>query len=186
MTGLLGYRGKFPQLADDVYIAPGAWVIGDVVIGRASSVWFNTVIRGDENYIHIGEQTNIQDGCVLHITGQRFPLTIGNRVTIGHGAVVHGCVVEDECLIGMRAVVLDGARIGKGSVVAAGAVVTPGFQVPPGSLVMGMPAVVKREITDRERQRALSPVQHYLELSREYMDPDQALKNLRVKGFLRS
>lgn len=185
IPGLIAYRNKFPQLGADVYIAPGAWVIGDVVIGDRASIWFNTVVRGDENYIHIGEDTNIQDNSVLHITGERFPLEIGRRITVGHRAVVHGCVVEDDCLIGMGAILLDGARIGRGSVVAAGCLVPPGFVVPPESLVMGVPAVVKKPVGERERELVKMSVQHYLGLNSDYRLAEQLEDDLKVRGFLR-
>lgn len=185
IPGLLAYQDKFPQIGQDVYIAPGAWVIGDVVLGDRSSIWFNTVVRGDENYIHIGEDSNIQDNSVLHITGERFPVVVGKRVTVGHRAIVHGCVVEDDCLVGMGAIVMDGARIGRGSVVAAGCVVPPGFVVPPDSLVMGVPAVVKKPVGERERELVAMSVRHYLGLSSDYRTAGGPAADLRVKGFLR-
>jgi len=181
---IVPYQDKFPKIEDSVYIAPGVWVIGDVEIGERSSIWFNTVVRGDEHYIRIGSETNIQDNCTLHVTGGRFPLEIGNRITVGHRAIVHGCVVEDGCLIGMGAVVMDGARIGRGSFVAAGAVVTPGFVVPPDSLIMGVPGVVKGKVGDSERRLINESVSHYLELAAIYSNPLERNANKRVKGFL--
>ncbi len=184
VSGILSYKGVLPKLGRDVFIAPGAWVIGDVEIGDGTSVWFNTVVRGDVNFIRIGSETNIQDNVTLHVTGKRFPLFIGDRVTVGHQAVVHGCVVEDECLIGMGAIVLDGARIGKGSIVAAGAVVSPGTEVPPGSVVMGVPAEVKKTLTEEEKERIRETAAHYVKLARRYME-DQSLSGERpIKGFL--
>lgn len=180
---VLPYKGVFPKLDDSVYLAPGAWVVGDVSIGEKSSIWFNTVVRGDENYVRIGSETNVQDNSTLHVTGGTFPLEIGNRVTIGHRAIVHGCVVEDECLIGMGAIILDGARIGKGSVVAAGAVVTPGAVVPPGSVVMGVPASVKKAVEEAERRLIEASVAHYVQLACDYSRPDPAI-NKKVIGFL--
>src|SRR5271165_123078 len=156
------FRGVLPQIAASAYIDPSAQVIGDVAVGERSSVWPNVSIRGDVNSIRIGEETSIQDNTVLHCDPVTFPLVIGNRVTVGHGAVVHGCTVEDESLIGIGAVVLNGARIGQGSVIAAGSVVPEGMQIPPGSMVMGIPARVKRELTlderDRHRQNAMRNV----------------------------
>lgn len=184
MPGLMVYKDKYPEIGRDVYIAPGAWLIGDVVMGDRASVWFNTVVRADENYIHIGEDTNIQDNCVLHITGERFPVDVGNRVTIGHRAIVHGCTVEDDCLIGMGAIVMDGARIGKGSVVAAGCLVPPGFVVPPKSLAIGVPAVVKKEVGEEERLLVSMSVQHYVELNSDYRTAVDPERKPRVKGFL--
>jgi carbonic anhydrase/acetyltransferase-like protein (isoleucine patch superfamily) len=129
------------------FIAAGAVVVGNVTIGERSSVWFNAVLRGDTEALVIGKRTNIQDGCILH-ADPGYPCAIGNGVTVGHGAIVHGAIIEDDVLVGMRAVVMNGARIGRGSIVATGAVVTEGTQVPPGSLVLGMPAKVVRQVTD--------------------------------------
>lgn len=184
LSGILPYKGVFPKLGRDVFVAPGAWVIGDVEIGDGTSIWFNTVVRGDVNFIRIGCETNIQDNVTLHVTGKKFPLFIGNRVTVGHQAVVHGCVVEDECLIGMGAVVLDGARIGKGSIVAAGAVVSPGTEVPPGSVVMGIPAEVKKTLTEDEKERIRETAGHYLKLARRYMEDQGRSGERPIKGFL--
>jgi len=112
--GILAYRDIWPRIAEDVFIAPGAWVIGDVVIGNRCGVWFNTVVRGDVHYIRIGSDTCIQDNSTLHVTGPKYPLNIGDRVIIGHKAIVHGCTVEDDCMIGMGAIILDGAENRKG------------------------------------------------------------------------
>lgn len=182
--GILPYKDSYPKLGEMVYIAPGAWVIGDVVIGDRSSIWFNTIVRGDVNFIRIGSETNVQDSCVLHVTEEKFPLHIGNRVTIGHRAVVHGCVVGEECLIGMGAIILDGAKIGKGSIVAAGAVVAPGTEIPENSLVMGIPAAVKKTIGDAERNLVIDSVQHYLQLSLDYLQPQFLDGKKKVRGFL--
>lgn len=180
---IVPYNGILPRFEEDVFIAPGAWVIGDVIMGARSSVWYNSVVRGDENIVRIGSETNIQDNCTLHVTLDRFPLSIGNRVTVGHRAIVHGCTVEDDCLIGMGAVILDGAKIGTGSLIAAGAVVTPGSVVPPASLVMGVPGVVKRSINEAERQMIEDSVAHYLQLASEYLHP-APIDHQRIKGFL--
>src|SRR5579872_3315949 len=142
------YRGKTPQVAASAYIDPSAQVIGDVTVGERSSIWPNVTARGDVNAIRIGDETNIQDNSVLHCDAGLFPLHIGNRVTVGHLAMIHGCTIEDDCLIGIAAVVLNGAKIGRGSVVGAGSVVPEGMEVPPNSLVMGVPAKVKRPVTD--------------------------------------
>ncbi|SHF74593.1 Carbonic anhydrase or acetyltransferase, isoleucine patch superfamily [Desulfacinum infernum DSM 9756] len=183
--GIVPYKGIFPTLGDDVYVAPGAWIVGDVEIGDRSSVWFNTVIRGDVNIVRIGRETNIQDNATLHVTGKKYPLFIGDRVTIGHRAVVHGCVVEDECLIGMGAIVLDGARVGKGSIVAAGAVVSPGAEVPPGSVVMGVPAEVKKYLDEEEKERLRVTAEHYVGMARRYLEAEAQEETIRVRGFLR-
>jgi carbonic anhydrase/acetyltransferase-like protein (isoleucine patch superfamily) len=164
------FRGVLPQIAASAYIDPSAQVIGDVAVGERSSVWPNVSIRGDVNSIRIGEETSIQDNTVLHCDPVTFPLVIGNRVTVGHGAVIHGCTVEDESLIGIGAVVLNGARIGQGSVIAAGAVVPEGMQIPPGSMVMGIPAKVKRELTLDERDRFRQNAMRYVALAKIYGD----------------
>src|SRR5690349_814002 len=140
------YRGVVPKIAASAYIDPSAQVIGDVTVGERASIWPNVTARGDVNSIRIGDETNIQDNSVLHCDAGLFPLNIGNRVTVGHMAMLHGCTIEDECLIGIGAVVLNGAKIGHGSVIAAGAVVPEGSEVPAESMVMGIPAKVKRPL----------------------------------------
>jgi carbonic anhydrase/acetyltransferase-like protein (isoleucine patch superfamily) len=164
------YRGIVPKIAASAYIDQSAQVIGDVVVGERSSIWPNVTARGDVNTIHIGDESNIQDNSVLHCDAGRFPLHIGNRVTVGHLVMLHGCTVEDECLIGIGAVVLNGAKIGQGSVVAAGAVVPEGAEIPPLSMVMGVPAKVKRPVTDQERERFRLNTQRYVELARTFRD----------------
>jgi carbonic anhydrase/acetyltransferase-like protein (isoleucine patch superfamily) len=181
---ILAYRDIQPQIAADVFIAPGAWVIGDVVIGERSSIWFNTVVRGDVHFIRIGSETTIQDNSTLHVTGPRFPMHIGNRVVVGHKAIVHGCTVEDECMVGMGAIILDGAKIGRGSVIAAGSLVPPGFEVPPESVVMGSPARIKRQTTDADRETIQRSWSHYVELAAEYFKAG-SIREQHVKGFLR-
>ncbi len=147
------YRGVLPRIAVSAYVDPSAQVIGDVVIGERSSVWPNVTIRGDVHYIRIGEQTNIQDNCCLHVELNQHPLILGNRVTVGHSVTMHGCEVEDDCLVGIGATVLNGAAIRRGSIVAAGALVPEGMEVPAGSLVMGIPARVKRHVREAETER---------------------------------
>src|SRR5260370_6680726 len=134
-----GYRGIMPKVAATAYIDPSAQVFGDVVVGERSSVWPNTTVRGDVHYIRIGDETNVQDNCCLHVQRDEFPLIVGNRVSIAHSVTLHGCIVEDEVLIGMGAIVMNGARIGTGSIVAAGALVFAGMPVPAGNVVMGVP-----------------------------------------------
>jgi gamma-carbonic anhydrase len=141
-----------PKLGKDVFVARGAVVLGDVKIGAHSSVWYNAVIRGDINRIVIGQHTNIQDNAVVHVSDEYF-CTIGNHVTVGHSAIVHACKVGDEVLIGMGAVVLDGAVVGRQSLVGAQALVTQGMKIPPGSLILGAPAKIARALTIRERKR---------------------------------
>lgn len=141
------YLGAVPQVAEDVFIAPGAAIIGDVTLGPQSSVWFGCVLRGDVNRVVVGARSNLQDGTVVHL-GDDDPTIIGEDVVIGHRAVVHGCTIEDGCLIGIQATVLDGARIGHGSVIGAGAVVTAGAVIPPRSLVLGTPGKVVKQLDD--------------------------------------
>jgi carbonic anhydrase/acetyltransferase-like protein (isoleucine patch superfamily) len=141
---------KKPQLGQSVYIAQGAVVLGDVTMGDRSSVWYNAVVRGDINRIVIGHHTNIQDNAVLHLADE-FPCLVGNWVTVGHSAIVHACTVGDETLIGMGAVILDGAEVGRQCLIGARALVTPGTRIPDGSLAVGAPATVKRALTDNER-----------------------------------
>ena len=162
------YRGIRPRIAASAYIDPSAQVIGDVVVGERSSIWPNVTARGDVNSIHIGEESNIQDNSVLHCDAGLFPLRIGNRVTVGHLAMLHGCTIEDDCLIGIGAVVLNGAKIGRGSAIAAGAVVPEGTEVPPGSMVMGVPAKVRRQVTEEESARFRENAEHYVEEARIY------------------
>ncbi|MDF1526005.1 MAG: gamma carbonic anhydrase family protein [bacterium] len=160
---------KKPVFGSDVFIAPSATIIGDVETGDDASFWFGVVVRGDVNWIRIGSGTNIQDGGKLHVTTDRFPLTIGDRVSVGHGAIIHGCTIGDDCLIGIGAAVLDGASIGSGSVVAAGALVTEGARIPGGHLAMGIPARVVRPVREEETQRILLTAQHYVNLKNSYL-----------------
>ena len=160
-------NGKSPDIAENAYIAPTAVVVGDVTIGEKSGVWFNAVVRGDMSPITIGESSNIQDNCTLH-TDPGCPLTIGDNVTIGHNAVVHGCTIEDHVLIGMNAVVLNNAVIRSGSIVAAGAVVREGQEVGPCQLVAGMPARVKREVDEQTIALIDLAADHYVELALAY------------------
>jgi len=151
------------------FVAPGAVVVGNVTIGAEASVWFGVVVRGDSEAVVIGPQSNIQDGSLLHADpGQ--PCRLGARVSLGHGAIVHGAQIEDDVLIGMRATVLNGAQIGSCSVVAAGAVVTPGMIVPPQSMVMGLPAKVVRQVTEQDRELIQRTAEHYVEFGRRYRE----------------
>ena len=143
-------NGNTPEVAEALFLAPGVVLVGAVSIGRGTSVWYGTVLRADGGSISIGQDVNIQDGCIMHADPD-FPAVLGDRVSVGHGAIVHGATVEDDVLIGMRATVLNGARIGAGSLVAAGAVVRPGTVVPPGSMVAGVPAQVRRPVSEEER-----------------------------------
>jgi len=160
------YQGITPKLADRVFHVDSAEIIGDVEIGADSSIWFHVVIRGDVNFIRIGERTNIQDGTVIHVTHKINPTVIGNDVTIGHNVTLHGCKIGDRSLIGMGAVVMDKAVVEDDAMVAAGALVTPGTNVPSGTLYTGSPARYKRHLSDREvadlKQSALNYL-HYTE-----------------------
>jgi gamma-carbonic anhydrase len=166
------YNGKRPQLGRGVFLAETCAVIGDVVIGESSSIWYGTVVRGDVMPIRIGARTSIQDNTVIHVTSEFSGTTIGDDCTIGHAAIIHACTVEDFCLIGMGAILLDGARIGTGSLVGAGALVTPGTDIPPGSLVVGSPAKVKRSVNAKEREAIEYGARHYVELTRRYLAGD--------------
>jgi len=150
MPKVLPYDGKAPRLAASAFLAEGSVVVGDVEIGEGSSLWFGTVVRGDVNHVRIGARTNVQDMTVVHVTSRTNPTVIGDDVTIGHRAVLHGCTVKDRCLVGIGAIVLDGAVVGPDAMVGAGALVPPGMVVPPGTLVLGAPAKVRRELTPEE------------------------------------
>jgi carbonic anhydrase/acetyltransferase-like protein (isoleucine patch superfamily) len=154
-------------LAEDVYVAPGAIIRGNVRMGEGSSVWFGAVIRGDTSLVEIGARSNVQDLAVLH-ADPGFPCRIGQRVTIGHAAVVHGATVGDGALIGIRAVILNGATVGAGAIVGAGAVVTEGCEIPPGHLAVGVPAKVIRELTDTDIDRAKHAASHYVRAADAY------------------
>ena len=166
---LLKYKDKFPVIEGSVFVSDTAIVIGDVIIEKFSSVWFNTVIRGDVNYIRIGESTNIQDGCVLHVTHNKYSLIIGSEVTIGHNATVHGCVVKDAVLIGMGAVILDNALINSNSIVAAGSLVKENFIVPEGVLAAGVPAKIMRDLNETEIKKIKQSARNYVEYAKEWM-----------------
>jgi len=168
MTGIIPYKDRIPKLHESVFVADGAKIIGDVEIDKYSGIWFNAVIRGDVNFIHIGSRTNIQDNSVLHVTSKTAPLNIGSDITIGHSAVLHGCTLEDFCLIGMGAIVMDRAHIHRHSMVAAGAIVLEGFDVPEGMLVAGIPARVKRALTEEERQFIRQSAVNYVGYAQAY------------------
>jgi carbonic anhydrase/acetyltransferase-like protein (isoleucine patch superfamily) len=166
---LYEYCGIRPVLGNDVFLADSATVIGDVVLGDQASVWYSVVIRGDVFPIRIGARTNIQDGTVIHITNGKSATTIGDDVTVGHMALLHGCTVKDRTLIGMGAVVLDDAVVGEESIVAAGALVPPRMVVPPRSLVMGRPAKVARALTEKDGVWGLDAAKLYVEYARTFM-----------------
>lgn len=164
--------GRNPRFGKGVFLAETCAVIGDVVIGDQSSVWYSTVLRADTMPIRIGARTSMQDGTVVHVTSEQFGTTVGDDCTVGHAVILHGCVVEDRCLIGMGSTILDGARIGRGSLVGAGALVTPGTDIPPGSLVLGSPARVVRPINQKELDQIEFGAAHYVELARRYLAGD--------------
>jgi carbonic anhydrase/acetyltransferase-like protein (isoleucine patch superfamily) len=167
---LLVFQNKMPCIDSSAYIVESAAVIGDVVIGAESSIWFNAVIRGDVNYIRIGKRTNIQDGCVLHVARKKYPLIIGDDVTIGHNATLHACTIESRCLIGMGATVMDGSTIGENCIVGAGSLVTPSTTIQPGNLVIGAPAKVKRQLSENEIRSILDSADHYVNDIKTYSD----------------
>ncbi|MFJ3234137.1 gamma carbonic anhydrase family protein [Streptomyces sp. NPDC086787] len=166
---IVGMGGKEPRIAPEVFVAPTASVIGDVTLHAGASVWYGAVVRGDVERITVGADANIQDNVTLH-ADPGFPLDIGERVSVGHNAVVHGATVGDDCLIGMGATVLNGAVIGAGSLVAAQALVPQGMVVPPGSLVAGVPAKVKRELTAEEREGVTLNGTLYADLAKAHKD----------------
>lgn len=163
------FRGTAPSIAVSAYVDPSAVLIGDVTVGERTSIWPNVTIRGDVDRIAIGSETSIQDGTVLHCDAG-VPLTIGDRVTVGHLAMLHGCTIEDDALIGIGAVVLNGARIGKGAVVAAGSLVPEGAEVPAGMLALGVPAKPRRPVTPEEQTRFAEGVKSYVDKAAIYRD----------------
>jgi carbonic anhydrase/acetyltransferase-like protein (isoleucine patch superfamily) len=166
---ITGIGGREPKVDEGAFVAPTSSVIGDVTLEAGASVWYGAVVRGDVERISVGTQSNIQDNCTLH-ADPGFPVTIGARVSVGHNAVVHGASVGDDCLIGMGATVLNGAVIGAGSLVAAQALVPQAMEVPPGSLVAGVPAKVKRELTEEERQGITLNGTMYAELAKAHRE----------------
>jgi len=166
---ITGIGDREPKVDEDAFVAPTSTVIGDVTLEAGASVWYGAVLRGDVERISVGADSNIQDNCTLH-ADPGFPVTIGERVSVGHNAVVHGATVEDDCLIGMGATVLNGATIGTGSLVAAQALVPQGMQIPPGSLVAGVPAKVRRNLTDEEQQGVTLNGTHYAQLAKAHKE----------------
>ena len=162
------FRDKRPQIHPTAFIEESAQIIGDVVIGEESSIWFNAVVRGDVFHIRIGARTNIQDGTVIHVANGTHATILEDEVTVGHNATLHGCHIERGCLIGIGSIVMDGVRVGASSLVAAGALLSPGTQIPPRSLVMGVPARVKRPLTDEEVAGLNVFWQNYTELTKFY------------------
>ncbi|MHB1661734.1 MAG: gamma carbonic anhydrase family protein [bacterium] len=162
------YRGKYPKIDETAYLCENVVIIGDVEIGKGSSIWFGSVVRGDVNYIRIGSNTNVQDNSVLHVQHDTGPLIIGKGVTIGHNVNLHGCEIGDNCLIGIGAIVLTGARIGKNCIIAAGAVVKENFIVPDGSLVAGIPGAIKKSLGDKEISSIRESADNYIKYVKNY------------------
>ena len=163
------YRGQLPRVHPSAFIDDSAQVIGDVEIGEDSSVWMCVVIRGDVNRIRIGRRSNVQDGTIVHVMKDTHPTVIGDDVTIGHAAVVHGCTIEDRCLIGMGAILLNGVTVGTGSIVAAGTLLPEGMQVPARSLVMGAPGKVRRTLSDADLDEIQMYADRYVAYRLDYM-----------------
>ncbi|GAA2918118.1 gamma carbonic anhydrase family protein [Streptomyces thioluteus] len=166
---IAGVGGKEPSVHPEAFTAPTSVVLGDVTLAAGTGVWYHAVLRGDGGPITIGADSNIQDNCTVHVD-PGFPVTVGERVTVGHNAVLHGCTVEDDVLVGMGATVLNGARIGAGSLVAAQALVPQGMEVPPGSLVAGVPAKVRRGLTEEEREHVRANAAVYVELAKTHRE----------------
>jgi carbonic anhydrase/acetyltransferase-like protein (isoleucine patch superfamily) len=162
------YKGKLPRIAASAYIDEAAVIIGDVEIGEDSSVWPCTVIRGDVHWIKLGKRTNVQDGCVLHVMRDEWPLELGDNVTIGHGVILHGCKIESRVLVGMGCTIMNGARIGTGSIIAAGTLIPEGAVVPPGSLFMGHPGKLRRELSEKDQASVDMYAQRYVEYKETY------------------
>ncbi|MEP0337759.1 MAG: gamma carbonic anhydrase family protein [Alphaproteobacteria bacterium] len=175
---ILPFKDKHPQIDETAFIAENAVIIGDVTIGTKSSIWYSCVLRGDMNFIRIGNDTNIQDGTVVHVDSKGYPTILGDRVTVGHMALLHACTLEDDAMIGMQACVMDGAVVGKGSLIAAGALVTPGKQVGPGEVWAGRPAKFLRKVgpNDQKMLDYIWPV--YDDLSAEYRLAGHDLRKL--------
>lgn len=169
MPIILPYEGKYPKIANDAYIADNAVIIGDVEIGRQSSVWFGCVVRGDVNYIRIGERTNIQDGTVVHVHRNHGPTIIGNGVTVGHQALLHACFLQDESFVGMGAQVIDYATVEKQAMVAAGSLIAPKKTVPSGQLWGGVPGQYMRQLTAEEIAHIQVSWRNYVELNQKYL-----------------
>ena len=165
---ILPFGDTLPVVSDDVFLAHGASVIGDVEIGSGCSVWYGSTLRGDVNVIRVGENTNIQDGTVVHVARKTQGTFIGSDCTIGHGAIIHGCTLENGCYVGMRATVMDGATVQSGAMIAAGALVTPGKCVPSGQLWAGSPAKLMRELSLEDLEYMKDAARHYAELGRAY------------------
>jgi carbonic anhydrase/acetyltransferase-like protein (isoleucine patch superfamily) len=170
------FQGVKPAIPTSCFIEETGVVIGDVVLGEHCSVWFHAVIRGDVHYIRIGDRTNVQDLCMLHVTHDTHPLIIGNEVTIGHGAILHGCTIKDRVLIGMGAIVMDGAVIGEDSIVGAGALVVEGMIVQPKSVILGSPGRIRRTVSEAELAWITQSAENYVTYANQYLDNSSKAK----------
>ncbi len=168
-----GYEGKNPRFGERVFVAGNAAIIGDVELGNDCPIWYGTTVRGDVNFIRIGSRTNVQDNCTIHVAHQKFATVIAEEVTVGHGAIVHGCTIRRGALIGMGSRVLDGAVVGESALVGAGALVPEGMHVPPRTLVVGVPARVKRPLTDDELARLESSWKNYVNYKEKYLNDER-------------
>ena len=168
MALIKSYRGVEPRIHETAFVAENAVIIGDVEIGEQSSVWFGSILRGDVNYIRIGERVNVQDGTIIHVSSKTHPTVLEDEITLGHRVTLHGCHIETGCLIGIGSIILDGARVGRNSLVAAGSLLTPNTQIPPRALVMGSPARVNRGLSDDEVRDLERFWRNYVSLSRAY------------------
>lgn len=162
------FLSKTPKIPSSVFVAPGAKIVGDIEIGEDCSIWFNAVLRGDVNLIRVGRRTNIQDSAIIHVTFKKYATLIGHDVTVGHGAILHGCTIRDHVLIGMGAKVLDGAVIGRHVIIAAGAVVKEGYEVPERTLMAGVPAKPMRTVTDEEVNGIEQSAERYIQYANTY------------------
>ncbi|WP_408009582.1 gamma carbonic anhydrase family protein [Pseudalkalibacillus sp. A8] len=166
---LYPYNGKTPKVDESVFIAPGVHIIGDVTIGKNSSVWFNTVVRGDEAPIRIGERTNIQDNCTCHLY-EEFPLILEDEVSIGHNVILHGCTIRKRALVGMGTTILDGAEIGESAFIGANTLIPPGKKIPPRTMVMGSPGKVVRELTEKDLELIQLTINTYEQKAKEFKE----------------
>lgn len=167
---IITFAGMTPRIHESAFICEGVKIIGDVVIDKDASIWYNCVLRGDVDYIEIGEGTNVQDLSMLHVTNRRFPLRIGKFVSIAHSVSLHGCTISDHCMIGIGANVLDGAVVEKNSLVAAGSLVKERFVVPEGTLVAGVPAKVVKELTEADIKKVVDNAYHYIDYAKDFRD----------------
>jgi carbonic anhydrase/acetyltransferase-like protein (isoleucine patch superfamily) len=169
---LVAYKGVLPQVDPTAYVESSAQVVGDVIIGAQSSVWFNAVVRGDVHHIRIGARTNVQDNSTIHVTNGRWPTLLGDDVTVAHGVILHGCRIADRCLIGMGTIVMDGVEIAGDCLIAAGSLLTPGTKVPAGQLVMGRPAKAVRPLNADELAHLMRSAANYVEYALSYREQE--------------